>query len=118
MLKSCLKVAVFLLALFVAMAPIAEASMVVFAAPGCAAMMGGAEKSSCCGSDCNCSIETRTTDLSSVIPVSLPRFELTADKHIELSSATQIEPVTFEKSASESPPSKEPLYQIYSDYRL
>ncbi len=119
MLKSYPKIVVFVMALAIILAPAAEASTVVFASPPCAAMMAGAEKSSCCGSNCDCSIgETRTTDLSSVMPALLPRFELTSGGSVVSALESKIDPFVVEKTPSESPPEKEQLYQIYSDYRL
>ena len=110
-----------LVAFFVALAPVAEASVTLM--PDTCAMMAQATQHAahpCCGSSCDCSIQQPNSPFSSDIPAQKPEFKLSVlSIQPDSYSIALVSPRLPELSTSEeSPPQDTPLYQEYSDYRL
>ncbi len=106
------------MALVTALAPAAQASTAPFSIPSCVVMMQAAQKHSCCGSSCECTIQAESEDLSAVVPTAFSRFEISLNSLALPSSGEQMKSVHFDLPSEESSPPEEPLYQLYSDYRL
>ncbi len=99
------------------LAPAAQAFEVL--TPVCAPMMKMSAPMDCCKTKCDCTIKTQSPELSVDLPSAAPRLELSLSSFFLKSLAieavsTQVETRTIE----ESPPTEDPLYQTYSDYRL
>lgn len=118
MLNFRLKWLTLMLVLATALSPVAQASMVTLAPPACAPMMQTGQDKGCCGSSCDCSIETRSEDLAAVLPAPVSRIELSFDSLVLNTPIEQIKPASSDLPTEEPSPPKDPLYQLYSDYRL
>ena len=129
MLKTRKKVFI-LLVVFVSVSGLpAQASVV----PGCAGMAVPAPshcaascastpvKHSCCGggADCDCSVETRSSDLLQNAAVTGPsRVEANGLQFRVSESKLLHESFNALPDTEELPPQETPLYDLYSDYRI
>ena len=105
-------------ALLVAMAPVASASTPI--PTSCAPMMQApSAQHSCCGSGCECTLETQKEPAQQDVPVSQTRIELTSAPVFEQNVLTLSAGHDDARPAIEgSPPKDSPLYEEYSEYRL
>ena len=117
MLNITRRILVVLMGVMLVLAPVAQASVVVV--PACAPMMKMSATMDCCNTSCDCTVKSQAPELSVDLPTVAPRFELSLSPLFVESLMT--DGVSAERrthAAQESPPSKDPLYQTYSDYRL
>jgi len=104
--------------IMLAVAPAAQAA-VALAPAVCAPMMKMSAPMDCCKTSCDCTVKSQSPELSVDLPTAAPRFEsLSNPIPSEFSVLNAFSSAADELPAEESPPSKDPLYQIYSDYRL
>ena len=98
-------------------APAAQAFEVL--QPVCAPMMKMSAPMDCCKTNCDCTVKNQSPELSTDLPTAAPRTESLPFSFSLISST--VDAISIEATphaAEESPPSKDPLYQTYSDYRL
>jgi len=129
-MSKTMKAVFILLAMLVAVSGLPAQAAVI---PGCTGMsmpapVDGAvghgaapSKHSCCGmgADCDCSIETRSTDiLMDVSFTSGPRSETNGLEFRASEKTPPVESFKDHPNTEESPPQETPLYDLYSDYRI
>ena len=89
------------------------------AAMHCAETQKTPPKNSCCGKNCDCSMESRSQDLlKSEFSIYL-RPVLFEESPVELKQDIQHDSFNFSPENDKSPPGqKNHLYDLYSDYRI
>ena len=99
------------------LAPAAQAFAVLV--PACAPMMKMSVPMDCCKTKCDCTVKSQAPELSVDLPTVSPRLELSLPSFfVESLTAGAVSTEIRARTTEESPPSKDPLYQTYSDYRL
>ena len=119
MFNSAKRSLIVLVGVLLVLAPAAQASPVLAASCGMSMPMMQSGPHDCCKTSCDCTVKTPAPELAVDLPAASPRFESSlSSSMLEISTDALVSTKAEPRSAEESPPAKDPLYQTYSDYRL